>query len=330
MNQYLKNFKVTIGITCFNAEKTISKAIYGALKQEWLNKEIIIIDDGSTDSSAKIIKNFLNHKQVKFIKNPENKGTSFSRNLIIKNSKGDIICFMDDDDYSFSKRISTQLEELEKADYPNNKLIVCSASMVREYDSGFKRELLTMGSKGILPKGEELANYLLFYEKKKKVDYGFGIPTASMLITKECFKKVGLFDENLKRVEDMDLSIRLSLANVLFVSAKEKLVLQKSFHNNEKAEKNFSSENILIEKYKNYLKKKKLYWHSKQWPKLRFFYFKKKYHLLFITLLFMIFKNPFRTISHFSKTGSKRFFLEINLLRFKYLKDFVNWSKKFF
>ena len=114
-----------------------------------------------------------------------------------------------------------------------------------------------MGSKGLLPRGEELANYLLFYEKKKKVDYGFGIPTASMLITKECFKKVGLFDENLKRVEDMDLSIRLSLANVLFVSAKDKLILQKSFQNTEKAEMNFNSEIILIEKYKKYLKKEK-------------------------------------------------------------------------
>ena len=248
MNQYLKNIKVTVGITCFNAEKTISKAINGAINQDWYNKEIIIVDDASTDSSTKIIENFLSNKQVKLIKNQKNKGTSFSRNLIINNSNGDIICFMDDDDYSFSKRISSQLRELEKANYPNNKLIACTVSMVREYDSGYKRDLFTMGSKGLLPRGKELANYLLFYEKKKKVDYGFGIPTASMLITKECFKKVGLFDENLKRVEDMDLSIRLSLANVIFVSSKEKLIFQKSFQNNKKAEKNFNSESFLIEK----------------------------------------------------------------------------------
>tara|TARA_Y100000813_G_scaffold123119_1_gene88357 strand:- start:1 stop:993 length:993 start_codon:yes stop_codon:yes gene_type:complete len=330
MNEYLKNIKVTIGITCFNAEKTISKAIDGALNQDWFNKEIIIVDDASTDSSSKIIENYLNHKQVKFIKNQKNKGTSFSRNLIINNSNGEIICFMDDDDFSLSKRISSQLTELEKANYPNNKLIACTASMVREYDSGYKRDLFTMGSKGVLPTGEELANYLLFYEKKKKVDYGFGIPTASMLITKECFKKIGLFDENLKRVEDMDLSIRLSLANVLFVSAKDKLILQKSFQNTEKAEMNFNSESILIEKYKEYLKKKKLYWHSRQWPKLRFFYFKKKYNLFFITILLLIIKNPFRTLNHFFQTGSRRMILAINLMWYKYLKNFINWSKNFF
>ena len=128
----------------------------------------------------------------------------------------------------------------------------------------------------------------------------------------------------------MDLSIRLSLANVLFVSAKDKLILQKSFQNTEKAEMNFNSESILIEKYKEYLKKKKLYWHSRQWPKLRFFYFKKKYNLFFITILLLIIKNPFRTLDHFLQTGSKRFVLELNLLRFKYLKFFVNWSKKIF
>ena len=140
-----------------------------------------------------------------------------------------------------------------------------------------------------------------------------------MLITKECFEKVGLFDENLKRVEDMDLSIRLSLANVLFVSAKDKLILQKSFQNTEKAEMNFNSESILIEKYKEYLKKKKLYWHSRQWPKLRLFYFKKKYYLFFITLLFLIIKIH----SEHSTTFSNRFKKNdsrINLICYKYLK----------
>ncbi len=330
MNEFFKKIKVSIGITCFNAEKTISKAIEGALNQDWINTEIIIVDDGSTDSSVDIIKNFLKYKQITFINNHKNKGASFSRNQIINNSIGEIICFMDDDDYSSPKRVSSQLKELEKANYPNNKLIACTVSMIRKYDSGHKRELTAMGSKGLLPKGEELANYLLFYEKRGKVDYGFGMPTSSMLITKECFKKVGLFDQNLQRVEDMDISIRLSLANVLFVSAKENLVFQNSVHNIDKAKKNYNSEKILIEKYKEYLEKKKLYWHSLQWPKLRFFYFKKKYHLFFITLLILIIRNPFRTLYHFSQTGPKRIILEINIFKDKFFKNFINWSNKLF
>mgnify|MGYP001416721132 CR=1 FL=1 len=58
MNQSLKNICVTIGITCFNAEKTIGRAILSALSQDWENKEIIIIDDGSSDNSHKIIEDW--------------------------------------------------------------------------------------------------------------------------------------------------------------------------------------------------------------------------------------------------------------------------------
>lgn len=317
MNDYLENMKVTIGITCFNAENTISKAIYGAINQDWINKEIIVVDDGSSDSSEKIIKDFKNYHELKFIKNLKNKGTSFSRNKIVNNSSGDVICFMDDDDFSLPNRVSAQMQELENADYPKNKLIACSASMIRKYSSGYERKLTSMGTKGRMPKGYELANFLLIYEKKRKVDYGFGLPTASMLITKECFDKVGLFDENLVRVEDMDLSIRLSFAGVIFVSAKDNLIIQNSNLKEKKATKNFISEKNLIEKYKQYLENKNLYWHCQQWPKLRFFYFQRKYLRLLIALIILMVKNPKRTLIHFSYTGFKRLILDIKLFKYR-------------
>ena len=54
---------------------------------------------------------------------------------------------------------------------------------------------------GALPRGKELADFLLFYEKKKGIDYGFALPTCSLMIDKYCFDKFGYFDLNLKRVE---------------------------------------------------------------------------------------------------------------------------------
>ena len=134
-----------------------------------------------------------------------------------------------------------QLKKI-KAGYPNEKFIACTASMKRKYESGHKRNLIAMGTNGRLPINEELANFLLFYEKKKGVDYGFGLPTCSMAITKECFDKVGLFDENLERVEDMDLSIRLSLNGIIFTSVKDILITQYSSSNGDKNNKNFASE----------------------------------------------------------------------------------------
>ena len=47
---------ITIGITCYNAEKTIRRAVDSALSQDWPNYEVIVVDDGSTDNSLKILR----------------------------------------------------------------------------------------------------------------------------------------------------------------------------------------------------------------------------------------------------------------------------------
>ena len=68
---------------------------------------------------------------------------------------------------------------------------------------------------------ESYPSSLYKFEKKKGIDYGFALPTCSLMIDKYCFDKFGYFDLNLKRVEDMDMTIRLSMGNVKFLSAKE-------------------------------------------------------------------------------------------------------------
>mgnify|MGYP001263038735 CR=1 FL=1 len=234
MSESYKNIFVTIGITCFNGEKTIERAINGALNQEWVNKEIIIIDDGSTDNSQKVIDKKISIHKILFFKNKTNKGTSYSRNKIIEKSKGNLICFMDDDDFSDPKRVKLQVDEFIKNGYPKEKNMACCTGLRKEYSNGYFKDFLPMGSKGLMPVGEELANFLLYYEKKKGIDYGFALPTCSLMIDRYCFHKFGYFDLNLRRVEDMDLTIRLSLGNTKFLSVKQILVIQKAdvFTNN--------------------------------------------------------------------------------------------------
>ena len=309
MNTYqsLENICVTIGITCFNAEKTIGRAILSALSQDWENKEIIIIDDGSSDNSHKIIEQNILNKEIIFLKNVINKGTSYSRNKIIEISKGNLICFMDDDDFSDYQRVTLQVKEFLSNGYPKKKYMACCTGVRKEYPNGYFRDFLPIGTKGSLPKGKELANFLLFYEKKIGIDYGFGLPTCSLMIDKFCFKKYGNFDLNLKRVEDMDLIIRLSLANVKFLSVKKILVNQTANKfTNISSQENYKSEILLINKYKNYLIEKGLFKHSIMWCELRFHYFQRNYILCFLILTKLILSNPFRTIIHFSKTSLKR------------------------
>ena len=227
---------------------------------------------------------------------------------------------MDDDDYSELNRIELQTKKILQSGYPNKKFIACCASMERKYKTGYKRVLISMGINGRLPIKNELANFLLFFEKKKGVDYGFGLPTSSLAITKDCFRKVGYFDESLERVEDMDLSIRLSLEGVIFTSVKDVLVRQESNTNIKKTYLNFLSEVKLIKKYKNYLENKKLFFHSLHWPYLRYFYFIKSYRKALITLILLLLRNPLRTIIHFCQTGIARILLELRIYKKNFFK----------
>ena len=307
MENYLENLKVTIGITCFNAEGTIKNAIESALNQSWEKKEILIVDDYSDDKSREIINNFKKYKNIKIILNKTNMGASFSRNQIVKNSKGDIICFMDDDDISLKDRVKNQVIKITKVGDPRKNIIACTCSIRREYKTGFSKTFYSMGNNGRLPISNELANFLLFYETKKDVDYGFGLPTCCLSITKFSFGKIGNFDEKLRRVEDMDLSIRLSLKNGKFISNKEILVIQKSISKDHKSSLiNYKSEIQVIKKYRNYLNELNMYWYSLQWPKMRYYYFTKKYKSLFFVIIYLLRKYPFLTINHLRKTALKR------------------------
>jgi glycosyltransferase involved in cell wall biosynthesis len=89
----LNKFSISIVIPAYNAQATISKTIEACLKQKCsCDYEVIVVDDGSTDETASIIKSY----PVKYIYQ-ENGGPAKARNTGWKVSKGDIICFTDSD-----------------------------------------------------------------------------------------------------------------------------------------------------------------------------------------------------------------------------------------
>ena len=302
---------VTIGICCFNAELDILDAIESAIQQRWTKKQIIVIDDCSTDNSFEIIKNSEYINQIELFKNKENRGPAFTRNEIIKNAKGEFICFFDDDDISDSSRIEEQVRSIFRAGYPSNKYIISTCGIKRQYKNGYFLNLKSMGSDGDLPKNNELADYLLFSQNVIGTDFGFCSPTCSMLLTKNCFDSAGLFDESLRRVEDTDITIRFSLSGYVFTNVDKILVTQRSTSGNDKSPKmNLDSEIRVIKKNKFYLSKKGLYLYSRLWPYLRFFHFKRNYLFLIIILLFLIIRYPNRALPHFFRSAYRRYLHE--------------------
>ena len=90
--------KVSIIIPVYNAEKTIEKCISSILKQTYKDYELLLIDDGSTDNSLKVIKKYRKYKNIRIL-NQENHGVAYTRNRGIKEATGDYIMFIDNDDF---------------------------------------------------------------------------------------------------------------------------------------------------------------------------------------------------------------------------------------
>lgn len=91
--------KISIIIPVYNAEKTLEKCLNSIMDSKYENYEIILIDDGSTDNSASIISNYANkNNRIKLVSQP-NFGPSEARNRGLKLAEGDIISFVDSDDY---------------------------------------------------------------------------------------------------------------------------------------------------------------------------------------------------------------------------------------
>lgn len=93
--------KLSIIIPCYNAENHIERCLNSLVNQNFdtIDYEIIIIDDGSTDNSIKVIENFKNTRNNILLFKQANKGQGFSRNRAIYLAKGDYIYFIDADDY---------------------------------------------------------------------------------------------------------------------------------------------------------------------------------------------------------------------------------------
>jgi glycosyltransferase involved in cell wall biosynthesis len=165
---------VSVIIPVYNGEKYIKEAVGNVLCQNYPNLEIIIINDGSTDNSGKIIENL--DTDVRYFKR-HNTGPSLARNAGIKNATGKYIAFLDVDDLWPENNLSHLVQELE--DNPGIDVVRGFAQLFRDTEDGDK---------------EYLGN--------PKESYRFYIGAA--LYRKSVFKKVGLFDPALVFGEDTD------------------------------------------------------------------------------------------------------------------------------
>lgn len=193
MNDYINEKRplFSIVIPAYNREKVITRAIDSILKQTIDDYEIIVVDDGSSDNTEKVVKAYSTNK-IKYILQ-ENQGATSARNTGIVNSKGKYISFLDSDDEWMTNMLEKQLSCFE-----NDKSVgLVYSNFMIAYPDGH----LDNFSKQLGIEGNVYADIL---------KQGYLAPTSVISVRTECFDKVGLFDKDLPASQDDDICFRLS------------------------------------------------------------------------------------------------------------------------
>ena len=187
---------VSILIPCYNAEKWVRQCIQSALDQTYPNKEVIVVNDGSSDNSLEIIKSFDN--KIKW-ETGSHRGANAVRNQLLGLSRGEWLQYLDADDYLEPNKIAEQVNFLQNI---KNADIICSPVIVEENFSGtLKKYLLEMPDKGDF--------YINF------IRWG-SLQTSGMLWKKNALLDIGGWKDEQMVCQEHELMLRLIKGNKIF------------------------------------------------------------------------------------------------------------------
>ena len=111
------NDLVSIIMPSYNTAQYISQSIQSVLAQTYLNWELIIVDDCSTDNTENVVSVFLNDNRIKFLKNERNSGAAVSRNRALREARGKWIAFLDSDDLWEPEKLEKQIAFMKNNGY---------------------------------------------------------------------------------------------------------------------------------------------------------------------------------------------------------------------
>ena len=180
----------SVVIPLYNKEDCIEKTLHSVLNQSYLNFEVIIVDDGSTDQSVEIVSS-INDQRIRLITQP-NGGPSAARNTGIQNSSGDFIAFIDADDI-WDLDYLLEMDQLIK-DFPNGVLYGFNYTII---ENGNTLEKVTKDFRG--------------YIDERWKSFPFFFCTSASCCRTIALKTIGGFDERMIYGEDMDVWFRLLL-----------------------------------------------------------------------------------------------------------------------
>lgn len=225
-----KNIYFSIIIPCFNASKYIDRCIKSLNKQTYKNYEAIFIDDCSIDDTHEILKKYQKDEpKFKILKTKINSGPAAARNLGIVNAKGKFICFLDVDDWWFSKKLEIVHENtlrFSEEIFCHNEILISNSKYIKKLKYYIK--------------SNRLYEYLLLTSNE--------LSTSATVVKLNFIKKNKIFFNESKKyfsVEDYDYWLKLTFhgAKVRFIN---RILGTYNIHNtNISLEHNMHNNNVL-------------------------------------------------------------------------------------
>jgi glycosyltransferase involved in cell wall biosynthesis len=203
---------ITVIIPLYNKEKHIKKTLESVLRQSFIDFELLLINDGSTDSSLALVNRF-NDSRIQVI-NQDNKGVSSARNLGIKKAKTPFVALLDADDIWQKKHLENLVKLQQK--YPDEQVFASA------YSVQFKNK------KQIFTLKETFENPLNFF--KNSLQFSI-LNSSNVLLNKNIFEETGLFNTQYKGGEDTDFWIRLGLKHAVCFTNEVSVIINKSILN---------------------------------------------------------------------------------------------------
>jgi len=193
-NIKMKSPLVSVIIPAYNAEKYIERTLSSVLSQDYENLEIVVIDDGSNDNTADVVKKLADKdKRLQYV-HQQNGGVSSARNHGYKLSKGEYLAFLDADDIWLPDNLSKKLAHLQ--DNPDIGLVHSDAVLIDENDKPLDE--IKKGKSGWI------LDDLLSWN-------GTCIPApSSILVKREVVDTAGGFDTNLSTAADQEFFFRVA------------------------------------------------------------------------------------------------------------------------
>jgi len=185
---------VSINLCCYNSERYLRETLESVINQTYKDWELVVIDDGSKDSTASIIGEYISRGYPIFYHYQENKGLGYSRNRAFEYSRGKYIAFIDHDDVWMADKLEKQIRVIKSR--PDIDFLYSNYYRLLVY-AGNRRVLALKGNQ---PEGDVFNAFVRRYN----------VFISSVIVTKTAIDSLNsLFDERFNQIEELDLFLRL-------------------------------------------------------------------------------------------------------------------------